>query len=153
MEIRIPTNLVGGIIMMLLSIIIWFLIPEQIATDPAFQGGIVDSRFVPRILVGIMFILSMFLITLSLIFKKENIVVYDLKNEFRAFGYLGILVLYVLLVNYAGFLIACLLMGIGTLAYMKSKSLKYYMIIIVAFLIIYFVFTNLLAVPLPGMGV
>ncbi|WP_407267774.1 tripartite tricarboxylate transporter TctB family protein [Radiobacillus sp. PE A8.2] len=154
MEIKVPTNLVGGILIMLLSLIIWFLIPVQIPIMATFEGKLIDSRFVPRLLVATMFLISAILIISSLVFKKEKTIVYNVRSELKGILYLSILVIYILLVKYIGFLIACLLLAIVTLIYFKVKAIKYYAITLSVFVAIYLIFYFILEVPLPGiMGV
>ena len=58
MKYKIKVNIVGGAIFIILSLILWFLIPSQI---PIINDGIISSRSFPRLIVLIMFFSSLFI--------------------------------------------------------------------------------------------
>ena len=152
MKVRVPTNLVGGISFFSISIVLVILIPKQIPIMAFFQTTNINSRFVPYILSGIIFLLSMILIIQSLVFKKEQYLEFDLSKEMKGLLYILILILFVFLVKYIGFLISSILMGAGTLAFLKVKAVKTYAIVLISILVLNVLFVYAFNIPLPKIG-
>lgn len=82
MKYKIKVNIVGGAIFIILSLILWFLIPSQI---PINNDGIITSRSFPRLIVLIMFFSSLFIFVsdiLKMISKRPvNEVEVNIKEE------------------------------------------------------------------------
>ena len=53
MKYKIKINIIGGAIFLILSVILWYLIPSQI---PVNSNGIITSRSFPRLIVLMMFL-------------------------------------------------------------------------------------------------
>lgn len=153
MKIKIPTNLIGGILIMLLSFIVWMLIPNQINIgEAAMQKAQSNSRLIPDMLAIGIGISGALLVFQSLVLKKEVYKEYNLGLEAKGAIYLVILIVYIVLVEYVGMLVACLLMGIGSLAYFRTKKIRRYIIIFAFFIVIYLVFSLVLKVKFPTLG-
>ena len=88
----------------------------------------------------------------SLVLKKEVYKEYNLGLEAKGAIYLVILIVYIVLVEYVGMLVACLLMGIGSLVYFRTKKIRRYIIIFAFFIVIYLVFSLVLKVKFPMLG-
>lgn len=153
MKIKIPTNLIGGILIMLLSFIVWMLIPNQINIgEAAMQKAQSNSRLIPDMLAIGIGISGALLVFQSLVLKKEVYKEYNLGLEAKGAIYLVILIVYIVLVEYVGMLVACLLMGIGSLVYFRTKKIRRYIIVFAFFIVIYLVFSLVLKVKFPMLG-
>lgn len=153
MKIKIPTNLIGGILIMLLSFIVWLLIPNQINIgEAAMQKAQSNSRLIPDMLAIGIGISGALLVFQSLVLKKEVYKEYNLGLEAKGAIYLVILIVYIVLVEYVGMLVACLLMGIGSLVYFRTKKIRRYIIVFAFFIVIYLVFSLVLKVKFPTLG-
>lgn len=151
MKLRIRKNLVGGLMMAAVAAVVLALIPQQIQVSTLLAEE-VDAAFMPRAICIIILILSLWQVVESLIKKKDEIIEIDLGSEAWAIGYFAMLVLLVVLTGVIGMLPASLLFGIGTMLYLNCKKWQYYVVIVVSFVLLYFAFTQLLKIPLPGFG-
>lgn len=149
MKVRIPTNLAGGILAILLAVVVWLLIPNEVPLVESLSGNRVTTRFVPFLATYVVAFCGLVLVVQSLIFKRENVAEYDLRLEGKGAIYLLILVAYVLVTRFLGFLIACMSLGIGTLLYMRIKQLRYYIITVGVFAVVYVVFRYVMDIPFP----
>lgn len=148
MMIKLRTNLIGGLLGLIIAAIIWFVIPAQIKVMQASTYS-VDARFMPRLVTLIIALMSIVLLIQSLVLKKERIVDIIIKEETRVIVFYLILVAYVVLIPIIGFLISTLLISLGTLLYLRCKRKSYYIITGVIVAGIYLAFIFLLNVPLP----
>ena len=147
---KLKTNLIGGSLFLSISIIIWFLIPSQIILT---QNTSINSQTFPRLIVGLSIISSILLIlkeTIKII-KKEPTEEIEIifNNEVKVIVMLILLVVYVFLFEYIGFLFSSIIYSFLTLMYYKSKNIKYYIYIALVCLIVNYIFKNLLLVQLP----
>ncbi len=147
---KLKTNLIGGSLFLSISIIIWFLIPSQIILT---QNTSINSQTFPRLIVGLSIISSILLIlkeTIKII-KKEPTEEIEIifNNEVKVIVMLILLVVYVFLFEYIGFLFSSIIYSFLTLMYYKSKNIKYYISIALVCLIVNYIFKNLLLVQLP----
>lgn len=147
---KLKTNLVGGGLFLSISIIIWFLIPSQIALT---QNSSINSQTFPKIIVGISIVSSILLILKELIkiIKKEPTeeIKITFSNEIKVIIMLIFLMIYVFLFEYIGFLFSSIIYSFLTLIYYRSKNIKYYISIALVCLIVNYIFKNLLLVQLP----
>lgn len=147
---KLKTNLVGGGLFLSISIIIWFLIPSQIALT---QNSSINSQTFPKIIVGISIVSSILLILKELIkiIKKEPTeeIKITFSNEIKVIIMLIFLMIYVFLFEYIDFLFSSIIYSFLTLMYYRSKNIKYYISIALVCLIVNYIFKNLLLVQLP----
>ena len=102
---KIKTNLVSGIIFLILSVAIYVLIPGQIA-QPSHLGAGPSPRTIPKLVSAVMFICSLLLIVQSLVFKKEKVIVIDFSEEKSVFKAILFIILFGVLMITAGYLVA-----------------------------------------------
>ena len=88
-KIKIKTNLVFGILALLLSVIVFFLIPKQIPISTLTKEHI-NGRFIPRLMCLIMFICGLACLIRSLVFKDDDEKEIELDIELKNVIYLGI---------------------------------------------------------------
>lgn len=148
MEIKVKTNLVSGVVFLVLSIMLLAVIPSQIRQTYQ-QNQYIDAKAIPQMVGGITALLSMILIVKSLVFHQETVKVYVVKPELMAVLYFGGLLLYLVLIPHLGFFLSSLVMGAGTMAYQKVKSVRQWLIVLAIMIVIYFGFSRGLNIMLP----
>lgn len=147
MNIKIKTNLIGGIVAAVFSIVLFslsFKIEESIST-----GSSVGSAFFPKMMAILIFLLSMGMLIQSIITKKYEIIDINVSDEIRVLLFLGIIVVYIISLKYLGFLIATIAMNSSVLWVLKSRKWKAYAICIVAAFVVYAGFRYGLRINLP----
>lgn len=148
MTIKLRTNLISGLLGLIISAAIWFIIPAQIKVMQASTYS-VDARFMPRLVSVIIALMSLVLLIQSLVLKKEKIVSIQVKEEMKVGLFYLMLVAYVILIPIIGFLISTLLICGGTLLFLRCKKKRYYLTTGIIVVGVYLAFIFLLNVPLP----
>lgn len=150
MKYKIKVNIIGGAIFLILSAILWYLIPSQI---PVNSNGIITSRSFPRLIVLMMFFSSLFIFVsdiIKLISKRPvSEVEVNLKEEGRAAIVCILLIIYAFLLNKIGFMIASIIYCYSMLLFFKCKNWKYYVIVTIVCVAVTYIFKNILLVQLP----
>ncbi|MGL4862142.1 MAG: tripartite tricarboxylate transporter TctB family protein, partial [Cetobacterium sp.] len=115
---KLKTNLIGGSLFLSISVIIWFLIPSQIILT---QNTSINSQTFPRLIVSLSIISSILLILKESIkiIKKEPTeeIEFIFNNEVKVIVMLILLVVYVFLFEYLGFLFSSIIYSFLTLMY------------------------------------
>lgn len=147
MEIKYKSNLAAGIVSIILGVICIVLVPLQIAEDYSATYGI-TSRTVPYA-IGILWIMcGIILLVQSLVLKKDTEKTLIVGKELKALAYMAILLVYSILFK-RSFLISTIMLGLATLAMTGSKKKLFYVIVIVAVAVLYFLFEKVLHIQLP----
>lgn len=150
MKYKIKVNIVGGAIFIILSAILWYLIPSQI---PINSDGIVTSRSFPRLIVLMMFFSSLFIFVsdiIKLVSKRPvNEVEVNLKEEGKAAVVCVLLIFYAFLLNIIGFMFSSIVYCFSMLLFFKCKNWKYYIIVAIICIAVTYIFKNILLVQLP----
>lgn len=147
MEIKYKSNLVAGIVSIILGIICVILVPLQIAEDYSVTYGI-TSRTVPYA-IGILWIIcGIVLLIQSLVLKKDTEKTLVVGKELKAVAYMVVLLIYSILFK-RSFLISTILLGVATLAMTGTKKKLFYVIIIATVVILYLLFAKVLHIQLP----
>ena len=147
MEIKYKSNLVAGIVSLILGVICLILVPFQIAEDYSVTYGI-TSRTVPYA-IGILWIVcGIILLVQSLILKKDTEKTLVVGKELKALAYMVILLVYGILFK-RSFLISTILLGVATLAMTGSKKKIFYVIVIAMVVVLYLLFGKVLHIQLP----
>ena len=149
MKFKIKTNLVTGIVMGLFSAFMLIVMPQQVRV-PAFDSGAPSPRIIPGICLVVTLLCSIILIVQSLVFKKEKIVVFDWEKEKPAILLIVALCIYVFLIIKIGFILASAIIFSLVLFYCGERKPFIYIFTIVMAVGIYFLFTNVFHVSLPG---
>ena len=119
MKIKYRSNLTAGCIAIIAAVVLFLIIPAQVG-----------------------------LIIQSLVFKKDEVREMELKKEGIGLLYMLVLLAYGIGFNYS-FLISTVLLGVITLVFLKDKQWLHYLIVAVATVAIYLIFTELLHLRLP----
>jgi len=148
---KVHKNIASSTFLVILSIVIYLLIPHQIAVE---TDSIINARLVPKFTIILMFLFSLILLIKSIINAKRNPseddkITINFKEEIRVLLLLFFLFGYVVIMPLVGFIISSLIVAILVLVMMKVKKWTYYLSTIIAVFIIYYIFTILLNIPLP----
>lgn len=147
MEIKYKSNLVAGIVSLILGVICLILVPLQIAKDYSATYGI-TSRTVPYA-IGILWIVcGVILLVESLILKKDTEKTLVVGKELKALAYMVILLVYGILFK-RSFLISTILLGVATLAMTGTKKKLFYVIVIAMVVVLYLLFAKVLHIQMP----
>ena len=147
---KLKANLLGGSIFLILSIILWLLIPNQISVS---GNAIITSQTFPRLIVILMFLGSMVLLLgdiIKLVNKKPVLEVrINPKEEIRAIIACFMLIAYAFLLSKIGFLFSSVLYCCSMLIFFKSRNIKYYISVIIVCIAVTYIFKYILLVQLP----
>ncbi|WP_158735782.1 tripartite tricarboxylate transporter TctB family protein [Alteribacillus sp. YIM 98480] len=152
MKLTMNSNLISGFIFLLLSLLIWLLIPRQIQILEGVPQ--LNAQTFPKIVTGIMLVLSIVLIIQGLFFTKQESGAQTTKKEvirreMNAIIMIVIFLAYAFLFEKIGFIISSIALCITCLAFYKIKNWKYYLITITVVLFVYFIFEQVLQLDLP----
>ena len=89
-----------------------------------------------------------YLLVQSLVLKKDTEKTLIVGKELKALAYMAILLVYSILFK-RSFLISTIMLGLATLAMTGSKKKLFYVIVIVAVAVLYFLFEKVLHIQLP----
>lgn len=147
MEIKYKSNLVAGIVSLILGVICLILVPLQIAKDYSATYGI-TSRTVPYA-IGILWIVcGVILLVQSIVLKKDTEKTLVVGKELKALAYMVMLLVYGILFK-RSFLISTILLGVATLAMTGSKKKLFYVIVIAMVVVLYLLFARVLHIQMP----
>lgn len=147
--IKLKTNLLFGIVAILLSVLIWVIIPKQIPVM-ALTKEHINGRFMPRLMCVIMFACGLICILRSLLLKDDDEKTIEMNIELKNIIYLGIVIGYGLVARYVSFLLASVLFGNASLFFMKSRSWKKHLFVTAFVCVVAIVFKYLLKVRFGG---
>jgi len=148
---KIRTNLVSGILLAILSIIFITLVPSQIAI-PAYDNGGPSPRIIPYLVLYGILICSIALIIQSVVFKKEKIVIFDMKIERASLIMLGIMILFgVVMLNF-GFIVSVVLVLPLMLFALGERKPFIYLFTIVGGVGVFYLFIEVFNISLPLFG-
>ena len=147
MEIKYKSNLVAGIVSLILGVICLILVPLQIAEDYSATYGI-TSRTVPYA-IGILWIVcGVILLVQSIVLKKDTEKTLVVGKELKALAYMVMLLVYGILFK-RSFLISTILLGVATLAMTGTKKKLFYVIVIAMVVVLYLLFAKVLHIQMP----
>lgn len=149
-KVTIPINIVGAILFIIVSSILLSLVPSQIKVNTTAQ---VTARTFPVLMLRIVLIFSIVLLLkdiVSLIRKQEiERREFNLLNEVKFLIILGELIIFLVLLHFTNFILSSIIFGILMLFYFRAKKVSSYLIIILAAILIGYLFQNVLNVRLP----
>ena len=147
MKVKYRSNLVAGILSVILGIICMVSIPREIGEDYSATYGI-TSRTVPYAVAILWMLCGVVLMVQSLIFKKDEIKVIDVSKEAKAVGYMLVILIYAVLFK-KSFLVSTIFLGLATLAFTGSRKKSFYLIVLAVVAVLYLLFSKVLHVQLP----
>lgn len=147
MKVQYRSNLVSGIVSIILGIICMVIIPRQIGEDYSATYGI-TSRTIPYAVAILWLVCGVVLMVQSLVFKKDEIKVLDVSKEAKALGYMLVILVYAVLFK-KSFLLSTMFLGVATLAFTGSRKKSFYLIVLAMVAVLYLLFAKVLHVQLP----
>ena len=154
MVVKYNSDILSGLLFLVIASVIWFLIPIQIDTMETTE---VTARTIPSIVTGGMFLFSLCLLLQgifktpkkTLVVTRESFRTAGFKKEMRSLIYVSLFIVYAVLLTFVGYLISTALLAAGILLYYRARKWYYYAISLGTVGIVYCVFTFLLDVTLP----
>ena len=154
MKIRYNREIISGAIFVVLSAVLWFLIPVQVQT---LEKTPINAQTFPRIAIGGMFLCSVGLL-LEGIFVREKQELYVTKESFRSNAFKKemrsvvfavLLIAYCFLIGHLGYIVSTILLVLAVMMFYKARKWYYYAIPLGMVGIVYYVFKVLLHISLP----
>ena len=129
-EIRIPLDLVTGVVFFLLALVVLLVMPDQVAVS---EKDVVNGRAFPTLLMVVMMLCCAMLVAKELykLATKQplNWKVINVQVEMKALIILGILVVTYLLSKLTGlFVVGAIFCCLGFLLYFRCRKKSYYVI-------------------------
>lgn len=146
---KLKTNLISGILAIILGSVLLLIVPFQIQEEMFITKGQIPADFIPKTTSWVMIILGIILLAQSVFLKKEQVVEVEKRALGRSLIFLGMLILYAILFTYIGFLLSSVIFSLVLLVFLKCKNPLYYVICVMFPVVVYFVFTYGLSVRLP----
>ena len=148
---KIKTNLATGIIMAVVSIIFLLLIPQQVRV-PAFDTGAPSPRIIPTFVLICMLGCSVILIAQSIFLKKDDIFVFNIKDELPCIIMVGMICAFAFLIVNFSFVAGVVAFFPALLFYMGERKPLTYVVTMAIGVSIYFVFTRIFNISLPSLS-
>ncbi|WP_283673418.1 tripartite tricarboxylate transporter TctB family protein [Butyricicoccus sp. Marseille-Q5471] len=154
MKIKYNSEIISGIVFLVAAAILWVLVPSQIDT---LETSAVNAQTIPRIAIGGMFLFSLGLLLQGVFANEKKVVILNrstfasesFRKEMRSVLYALILLAYIVLLTFVGFLISTALLVVAILLFYGVRKWYYYAIPLAMVGVVYFVFKTLLHVSLP----
>lgn len=148
---KIRTNLMSGIIFGIMSLIFIALVPSQVAI-PTYDNGGPSPRIIPYMVLYGILICSICLIIQSVVFKKEKIIIFDMKVEKSSLIILGLMLLFGIVMLNFGFIIGVVVALPMMLFAFGEKKPFIYVFTIAGGIGVYYLFINVFNISLPVFG-
>lgn len=149
-KVKLYTDIVGPIVFIIFALAVLFLMPEQIKLT---EESKINARTFPVILMGMILFFSVLLLIKEIIkiITKKNVNVKEIEvlTEIKALIILVLLIIFLVLMNFIGFLLASMIFSVLMLYFFRIKNWKYYIIILIAAVLISLLFQYGLKVRLP----
>lgn len=152
MKVKLNSNMITGVLFLIVSVALHILIPSQIRT---YETSAVTAATVPTLLIRGMILCSVILLVQGIlsrekteytisgaIFTRENLL------RLKPVIYIAMLIAYALLLPHIGFIISSLLLSNGILLYFGARKWWFYAIASANVIVAYFAF-QAMSVTLP----
>lgn len=147
--LKINTNLIFGIVAVILSILLWLIIPSQVPPS-LVATEYINGSFMPKLMAGIMFVCGIIGIIRGIFFDKHEKTL-SISLESKSVCFLIIFALFVVLATKVSFLISAVLFGIISLAFMKCRNIKKYIAVVAVIVAVCLIFKFGLKVRFGGL--
>ena len=148
---KIRTNLASGILFGIVSILLIAIVPSQVAI-PAYDNGGPSPRIIPYMVLTGILICSICLIIQSVVFKKEKIIVFDLKVEKASLVIIGLMLLFGIVLLKFGFIAGVVVVLPMMLFALGERKPFIYIFTILGGIGVYYLFINVFNISLPVFG-
>jgi len=148
-QTTIKKNLTSGIIAVVAGAILWFMLPYAIDAKVIVISAGIGPDYLPKIVIMIMIASGIGLVFQSLVLKKDETVVIVHSDELHALLYSIIIIGYVLILPFIGFILSSIIFSVLSLLIMESKHIKHFFIIVLLVIAVFIGFKYGLSVSLP----
>ena len=149
MKVKLNSNMITGVLFLIVSVALHILIPSQIRT---YETSAVTAATVPTLLIRGMILCSVILLVQGILSKEYTIsgAIFTKENLLRLKPviYIAMLIAYALLLPHIGFIISSLLLANGILLYFGTRKWWFYAIASANVIVAYFAF-QAMSVTLP----
>lgn len=154
MKIKYNTEIISGLVFIIVAAVLWLLIPSQIQT---LEKSAINAQTIPRIAIGGLFLCSAGLLIQGLLsHDKKGIVITresfhseGFRREMRSVIFALMLIAYCFLITLLGFIISTIILVIAILLFYGARKWYYYAIPLAMVGVVYYVFGVLLRISLP----
>ena len=150
MKLKFNHNLVGSAMFLILSLVIWLMIPYQIVLK---HDRVINSQTFPRLVIGLMGICSLFLFVkeiIAIVMKREReSKVIDLREEYRSILMILAVAFFWLILHWVPFMFSAILFAGLSLILYRCRKWLYYGITFSVIIAVTLVFQEVLHVNLP----
>lgn len=154
MKIKYNSEIVAGFIFSVAAAILYLKIPDQIKT---LETTAVNAQTIPKIALGGLFIFSFLLLIQGIfflpkkefVFGKELYETRDFKDAIRSLIYIALIIIYVILFSFIGFIASNIYLVFAILIYYGTRKKSYYIIALAVGLLAYLIFSIGLNISLP----
>lgn len=148
MKVKLNSNMITGVLFLIVSVALHILIPSQIRT---FETSAVTAATVPTLLIRGMILCSVILLVQGILSKEKTEytisgAIFTKENLLRLKPVM--LIAYALLLPHIGFIISSLLLANGILLYFGTRKWWFYAIASANVIVAYFAF-QAMSVTLP----
>lgn len=134
-----------------ISLILILLVPSQVAI-PVFSTGGPSPRTLPYLVLYSILICSVGLILQSVVFKKDSILMLDFKSEKPLLIMVGLMLLFGVLMITVGFMVS-IIVALPLMLYIMGERKPFiYCFVIIAGILIQYLFIEVFNIPLPVIG-
>lgn len=154
MKIKYNTQIISGILFMIVGIILWLLIPSEVQT---LEKTAVNAQTFPSIAISGIVIFSFGLLIEGILSgeKKEIVITGSIihseafQKELKSVIFALMLIAYCVIVGFLGYVISTVLLVIAVMIFYGARKWYYYAIPLVTVGIVYGVFKIVLKISLP----
>ncbi|AEV30291.1 hypothetical protein SpiGrapes_2530 [Sphaerochaeta pleomorpha str. Grapes] len=148
---KVRSNLVSGIIFMVLGAALLLLMKSQVIVygDVPF---IESAKVIPFFVEVIMLVCGAILVIQSLFLKKETYVDICWAEQKYALMIIGIFAVFATLIYFAGFIVGAIGFIVMMAFFFRDKNIVHILILAVLAILIYLLFTRVFNISLPGFG-
>lgn len=147
----IRTNLVSGVIFIVLGGVLLLLLPSQVVVADIIPF-LESARAAPTLAIIVMMVGGGILVFQSLVMKKETVVEVSFSEQKYALYMIGSFVIYAGLIYGVGFIVASLALVTSLYFFYGIRNRVYLVVAIFISILVHFLFTNVFNVSLPGLG-
>ncbi len=151
MKVKLNSNMITGVLFLIVSVALHILIPSQIRT---YETSVVTAATVPTLLIRGMILCSVILLVQGILSKEKTEytisgAIFTRENLLRLKPVIiAMLIAYALLLPHIGFIISSLLLSNGILLYFGARKWWFYAIASANVIVAYFAF-QAMSVTLP----
>jgi hypothetical protein len=149
--VKVRTNLVGGGVFIVFGTILLACLNNQIITC----GNITflqSAKVLPFVAEIVMIFGGILLVIESTVFKKDTIVEFVWEEQKNAIYTIGFFCIFAVGIYFLGFVIGGILFMISMFLFYKNKSILQFICLVLLVIGIYYLFTRVFYVQLPGLG-